>query len=260
MPRAALVAILILLPLLTLGSRAASAQVMRELGPVALEYSIFFQDQSKAPVGGAEISFEPIETKRGRRLQVKSHIEYTLTEHREEPFHYGEEATLVCDEKGVTSFETTAQAIGKERVNSALRSGDEFHVTTTFEGERHTRSIPAGVSTTNFGLFCGGYLDVPLNEGPMFEDYPILYPVGGEHQARQRYREAILPIGLAADHTVPALVTRLRRKNDANDRLWNSANELEILLRMEESSNLGTFIYILNTVNGIPVTESELIE
>jgi hypothetical protein len=241
---------------IVLNAHPVEAQVYADLEPVTLEYRITLEDES-VPIGSAEISFEPIETKRGPRLQVESMIEYTLN--FDTPFSYREEATLICDDRGPVTFETTAQAGGLERKNSALRMGDDYHVTTDFNGQKHQKTITANVRRTNLGLFCAGYLEEPLDQGKIIEDYPLLYPVGGDHQARQRYQEATVKIPLTADRGATVFISTMRKVDKKKDRYWHVKNKYQILIRMEESTNYGVMTYELTAVNGVPPEESELI-
>jgi hypothetical protein len=84
----------------------------------------------------------------------------------------------------------------------------------------------------------------------MFSDFPLLYPVAGEHKARQKFREAVLPFALGPDRQVDSIITRLKKQDKSMDRIWNAAGGHQILLRMEESTNLGRMIYELSRVNG----------
>ncbi|HMB70383.1 MAG TPA: hypothetical protein VKU85_13790, partial [bacterium] len=225
---AALTALLASLPV------DAPAQVLRELEPVQLEYRILWGDPQE-PVGRMEISFSPVETQRGRRLQVEESTHYILP--RDIPFEYEETAKLVCDEEGVVRFDTSARALGKERTNVAVRMGEDYHVTTTFEGKKQSKTITSHVQRTNLGMFAGGFLEEKLNEGDLLRDYPMLYPVGGDHEARQKYREAVMPFVLSPERSVSAIVTRVKRKDERSYRLWNAIGGHQILLRMEAPGN-----------------------
>jgi len=252
-----LVALVPLIPLLGSVPAPARGQVLRELAPIDLEYAIYWGDP-KQEVGEAVVSFHPVDTKRGRRLEIHATISYALP--RETLFTYEEESTLLCDEEGLESFNTSARALGKERINVGLRSGDEFHVTTTFAGKKRDNRITADVRRTNFGFFAGAFLDEPLDKGDVLRDYPLLFPVGADHQGRQKYREAILPFTFAGGRKkVHAIRSRVKRPNEKSDYLWNTVEGHQILLRMEESSNLGEMTYELRSVNGVAPAESELI-
>jgi hypothetical protein len=236
----------------------AGAQVLRELPAVELVYAIRPAD-GEEPVGSAELSFRPTDTSRGRRLRVEAHIQYVLTEGRETPFEYSEQATLTCDGEGVTKFETVARALGKERQNTGVRIGDDFMVTTRFEDEQTQKTITAGVRRTNFGLFCAGYLAEPLGEQPVLTDFPLLFPVAGDHGGRQKFQLAIEPVRIG-ERSVSCIHSRINRPNRTRDHLWNSSNALQILVRMEESTNQGKLVYELTQVNGVPAAESGMLD
>ena len=235
----------------------AAAQVLRELEPIHLEYDIYW-GQPAAKVGGASVSFVPTDTKRGRRLEVHAGTQYKLPMTPE--FDYEEECTMTCDSTGVARFQTTARALGQERLNIALRAGADFQVTTTFGGKTVNKTITAGVRQTNFGLFAGGFLPDRLDGDGMLIDYPLLFPVGGDHLARQKYREAVLPFVLADGSKVPAIATRLKHRDETSDRLWNAEKGHQILLKMDQQSPQGLLIYLLTSVNGVEPSKSELIQ
>lgn len=236
----------------------AAAQVLKDLPAVHLEYAI--QDEASGlPVGTMTIGFETIETKRGPRLQITSTTAYTLTENREKPFEYSEEAELVCNEEGISRFTTSGQALGKERKNTALRVGEHYHVTTEFEGEKTSKTITAGVRRSNLGLFCAGYLEQPLTGSGVFSDFPLLFPVLGDHKPRQRVQEGVMEREVLG-RSVPAILTRLNKPTRSRFRMWHSANDLEILLRLEEETPQTTLIYDLIKVNGEPANQSELLD
>lgn len=235
----------------------ASGQVLRELEPIDLEYAILWGNPEREVVGAATVSFHPIDGKRGRRLEVKGTIAYILP--RQTPFEYAEEFALICDETGVIRFDTAARALDQERVNIAIRMGEDFHLTTEFAGKKSTKTITAGVQRTNFGLFAGAFLAERLDEGPLMSDFPLLYPVGGDHQPRQKIRDAVIPFSIAGTQ-VASIQSTLRRKNGKSDRIWNAVKGHQILLRMEERSTLGLMVYELTSVNGVHPSESDLIQ
>src|SRR5687767_9644232 len=80
----------------------AQAQVFIERDPVQLEYAIFL-DQRPGPIGSAVVSFGPKTTPQGKRLEVRSLEKYTLP--ASTPLAIEENVLLVCDSKGVESFE-----------------------------------------------------------------------------------------------------------------------------------------------------------
>ena len=236
---------------------AVRAQVLKDLSPVDLEY-VILNGEPPAPVGTATISFRPVEGPRGRRLEVKAAIRYTIPR-EPAPFAYEEESTLLCDATGVAKFETVARAEGDERKNSGLRAGDDYQITTTFQDKKHTYTITSHVQRTNFGMFCAGFLAEPLAGGDFFSDFPMLYPVGGDHKARQRFREAVLPFGVTPTRSVPTIITRVEKQDKTSDRYWNAEDAHEILLRLEETTSFGVMIYRLQSVNGEPVDTTKLL-
>ncbi len=241
---------------LTLLATAAPAQVLRDLPDVELEYALYHGEPAK-PVGFATAAFKTIDTPRGKRLEVRVRTEYTLP--RTPPYDYEEEATLLCDAKGVARFETLARALGDERVNTGVRVGEDYQVTTTFRGKKSSTMITAGVQRTNFALFCAAYLQDQLDGPEMFQDFPLLFPVAGTHMARQLFREGVLPFQIAKDREIPASVCRIEAQDKTSDRIFNAAAGHRILVRMEEVSNLGKIVYELVRVNGVPAGESELV-
>jgi hypothetical protein len=238
---------------------AGRAQILRELPGVTLEYVILDRATSE-PIGKASVSFEPVDTKRGPRLEVRARTEYTVTHGRgDDPFPYDEEVSLICDTTGVTRFDATVHALGKEQIHTAVRIGEDYHVSTTFDGERNSRTITAGVQRTNLGVFCGGYLETPLDQGPLLADWPLLFPAAADHGGRQKFRESTGPIDVGG-REVRAITTRIKRGDESSYRIWNSANELQILLRMEDNVPQADLLYILANVNGVPAVESELLD
>lgn len=236
----------------------AAAQVLKDLPPLSLEYAILDQ-ASGLPVGTRTVAFQTIETKRGDRLQITSQSRYTITENRQTPFEYAEDVELICNEEGITRFTTSARAIGKERKNVALRTGRHYQVTTEFDGEKSSKQINADVRRSNFGLFAAGYLAEPLSGAGVFADFPLLFPVLGDHQPRQRIQEGVVERDVMG-RTVRAIVNRLNKPNRTRFRMWHSANELEILLRLEDETPQTTLIYELIKVNDVPANESELLD
>ena len=236
----------------------AGAQVLKDLPPLKLEY-VIVDEASGLPVGSQLVDFQTIETKRGARLQITSESQYTLTKNRQTPFEYAEEAELVCNEEGITRFTTSARAIGKERKNTALRAGRHYHLTTEFEGDKTSKQITADVRRSNFGLFAAGYLDEPLANAGVFSDFPILFPVLGDHRPRQRFQEGTM-LRDVLGREVFAILTRLRKPDRTRFRMWHTANELEILLRLEDETPQTTLIYELIKVNDVPANESELLD
>lgn len=241
---------------LPLFAASSPAQVLRDLPPLELEY-VLTHGKPAAVVGSASATFKPIDTPRGRRLEVRGLTEYTLP--RTPPYTYEEEVTLICDAKGVARFETIARALGDERVNTGVRMGQDYQVTSTFRGKRTQTTITAGVQRTNFGLFSAVYLEDELDSNEMFQDFPMLFPVAGTHMARQLFREGILPFAIDKEREIPVTVCRIEALDKTSDRIYNATTGPRILLRMEEVSNLGEIVYQLARVNGVPAAESELL-
>lgn len=255
--RAGILALVVAIAWEASGAGECRAQVLRDLAPVELEYSLLHGEPLKK-VGSATISFRPTDTPRGRRLEVRARIEYTIQ--RKTAFVYAEEATLLCDGEGVARFDTSARAIGQERTNTGVRMGKDYQVTTTFQGKKQTKTITAGVQQSNFGLFASGFLGKRLEDGEMIEDFPLLYPVLADHMPRQRFREGVLPFTFGNDTQIPCLITRIDKPNSKDsDRLWNATKGQGVLLRMEEQTTLGKIVYELVGVNGKSPAESELL-
>jgi hypothetical protein len=108
-------------------------------------------------------------------------------------------------------------------------------------------------------MFCAGFLAEPLAEGDFFSDFPLLYPVAGDHKARQRFREAILPFDITPARSISTIITRVEKQDKTSDRYWNADDAHEILLRLEETTSFGVMIYQLRTVNGESVADSKLL-
>jgi hypothetical protein len=232
----------------------AEAQLLKELDAVRLEYRILLEDHSE-PIGTAELSFEPIDTQRGRRLSVLSEIEYTIP--YDTPFHYREEAKLICDEEGAVTFETLAEAAGLTRKNTALRVGDDYHVTTVFDGKTSQKTITSGVQRTNLGMFCGGFLaEEDIATAPIMADFPLLFPVGADHQARQKFREGKFKTPIAGGGEVSVIVSTLKRPDQKRDRYFHMDDPHLILLRLEESTSYGLMTYELTKIDGEPLASS----
>ena len=255
--RAPVVALIVAVALGPWAASGARAQVLRDLPAVELEYALYHGEPA-TKIGSATISFRPTDTPRGRRLEIHSRIQYTVPRNTT-PFAYEEEATLLCDAAGVARFDTIARALGDERMNTGTRIDEDYTVTTTFKGKKHTKTITAGVQRTNVGLFASGFLAHPLTDGEMIEDFALLYPVAADHMARQRFREGVMPFSIGKKQ-VPCVVTRLDRQNKTSDRLWNTTTGVGMLLRMEESTNFGQIVYELVGVNGVPPEKSELVK
>src|SRR5262245_34686840 len=100
--RAPVVALVVAAALGPWAASGAHAQVMREIPAVELEYALYHGEPA-TKIGSATLSFRPTDTTRGRRLEIRSHIQYTVPRETT-PFAYEEEATLLCDAAGVARF------------------------------------------------------------------------------------------------------------------------------------------------------------
>jgi hypothetical protein len=232
---------------------AGAAQVYRDLEPVDLVYLIYLNGEE---VGTARISFHPTVEDRGPRLDVEAIREYVLP--LTTPFEYSETVNLVCNEDGVRSF-TAEVSSGETRTKHVgLLSGEDFHVTSTYQDRQEQKTITSGVRRTNFGLYCGGFLEESLTAGGLIQDWPWLVPSQGDHQPRQKVREAMLTRDFDG-RPVPIVMSTLRRLDKMSDRMVNTAEGHQILLELEETIPYGKLTQVLESVNGKPPAESELI-
>ncbi len=227
---------------------AACAQVLVDREPVALEYEIYFREEPQ-PVGSCSISFEPIETPDGRRLQVKADIAYDLE--LRTPIHYREKAELFCTGGGLESFDIEIESNDAVRTVHGVRKDHEFAVEIVGGGRTLERNVTAGVRRTNYGLFCGAFLEEPLDQDPMFRDYPLFFPAAGDHEGRQKIREAVMPFIRVRGETVRAVFTKLRKPDETANQYWHSAEPPQMLLRKEETTGYGMLTYVLSTYNGV---------
>jgi hypothetical protein len=154
---------------------AAQAQVLKDLPPVQLEYRVYVNHEAE-PAGTATVSFEGVDTARGRRLEVHGLIRYTVGTDAPAPVEYLQEASLTCDKEGVEKFDARTRYGAEERRYVGVRIGADYHLTAYHGEEVSQLTGTAGVQRTNWGLFCGGFLAEPLSEGEMMQDYPLLFP------------------------------------------------------------------------------------
>lgn len=226
---------------------ASSAQVLRDLDPIRLDYRILAGGGPDS-VGTAQVSYEFVDTSRGRRLRVEYAMQYVVGD--ENPVTYHEEVTLSCDEKGVEKFEGLRRFGDKEETYSAFRSGIDYHITATRGGQTEQFTGTAGVQRSNVGLFCGGFLEEPLDTDSAFRDYPLLFPAEGRHHPRQKFRTGIMPFQ-APSGPVPLIVSFLQRiGTKSKDELWHRHDDHQPLVKMVESRETGRTTYELTAVNG----------
>jgi hypothetical protein len=227
-----------------------TAQVLRDLPPIRLQYDVFLNDAAE-PCGSASLSYEFSEGARGRRLEVHALSRYTVGD--EAPIELLHEARLTCDGEGVEKFDGRTRYGGEERRYVGVRIDIDYHVT-VHQGEKVTqRTETAGVQRTNWGLFCGGFLEERLGEGEMMQDYPMLFPSSGRHFPRQKFRSGRVPVTSPSGESFPVIETSFARVEGDWDEAWHRDDPHEILLRMKEHGPLGLVTYELTAVDGKPV-------
>jgi hypothetical protein len=225
----------------------ALAQVFMDRAPLQLEYRIYF-NQGKVPIGSAEVSFEPKMTDKGKRLEVRTREVYTLP--GSTPFHIEENVVLICDGKGVESFDATVVGGDSQRRHEAARIGVDYSVTSRLGDRTVEKSITAGVQNTIQGLYCGAYFAKDLRNGPIFEDFPLLFPGVADHRAGQLVREGKFPFATANSIGVPSYHFWVKRLDMKTDKFWLSDDRDQILLRKEQVMDRGTLVYEVAKKNG----------
>jgi len=241
------VLVLLILPLVT--AFGARAQVFLERSPVHLEYAIFL-DQGPDPIGSAVVSFEPKTTPQGKRLEVRVLEKYTLP--ASSPMHVEDSVVLICDGKGVESFDATVKVGDNQRRHEAVRKGVDYVVKSTLGTKTTEKTITAGVQCTMQGLYCGGFFPKNLRAGALFENFPLLLPSMADHRAGQLVREGAFPIGIRNSEGIPAFVLWLKRLDKNTDKFWLSDDRDQILLRKEQVTDRGTLVYEIVKKNGEP--------
>ena len=98
-----------------------------------------------------------------------------------------------------------------------------------------------------------------LAEASIISDFPLLFPVGGDHQPRQKFREGRFLIPISEEKKVAVYLSSLRRLDEKTDRYFHLDNEYMPLIRLEESTNYGVMTYELVSINGEPVTSAEML-
>jgi len=242
---------------LLLGGSPAGAQVPRELPDLQLDYAILL-DEGSEPIGTCRVRFERVEGKRGSRLRVSETADYTLP--LTTPWRWQESVEVLCDENGVEKFEATTTAGEVVKKHVGLRRDGRYHVTSTVEGGETTqREFPDDVRRSNLGMFCGAFLVEPLDHDDLLREFPMLWPSHGTRYPRQKFRESILPFRISEARTVRAIVSTLRKDNKIPvvDRYYHVADELMILLRWVQETDVGVITYELTAVDGVPLAESE---
>jgi hypothetical protein len=227
----------------------AQAQVFMDRQPLTLEYAIFL-DQGPQPIGSAVVTFEPKTTPQGKRLEVRSLEKYTLPS--SSPIAVEDDVLLICDTKGVESFDARVKVGDTERHHSAVRTGVDYAVKSNLGSKTLEKTITAGVQTTIQGLFCGGYFQKNLRTGELFEDFPLLLPSMADHRAGQLVREGAFPISIRNSDGIPAFVLWLKRLDKKADKFWLTDDRDQILLRKELVTDRGTLTYEIVKKNGDP--------
>lgn len=228
---------------------SAHAQVFIDRPPVHLEYAIFM-DQGPEAIGSVVVSFEPKQTPQGKRLEVRSLEKYTLPS--SSPIPVEENVLLICDSKGVESFDATIKIGDTERHHEAVRKGVDYAVKSTLGSKTLEKTITAGVQNTMQGLFCGGYFPKNLRTGQLFENFPLLLPSMADHRAGQLVREGAFPIAIRNSDGIPAFVLWLKRLDNKADKFWLTDDRDQILLRKELVTDRGTLVYEITKKNGEP--------
>jgi hypothetical protein len=163
-----------------------------------------------------------------------------------------ETVELVCDKKGVESFDARVKAGGTERHHEAVRKGIDYQVTSTLGTTSTKKTITAGVQTTNIGLYCGAFLKKQIPEQAMFENYPMLLPAAADHRAGQMVREGSYPVTFGGTESVPAFIVWVKRLDKKTDKFWFSDDADQILIRKEQGIDRGTLVYEIVSFNGAP--------
>jgi hypothetical protein len=191
---------------------------------------------------------------------VTEEAEYTLP--LTTPWRWHELVEVVCDERGVETFEATTTAGELVKKHLGLRQADRYTVTTTVEGGDTTQGeFPDDVRRSNLGMFCGAYLVEPLDRDELLREFPMLWPAHGMRYPRQKFRESTMWFRISDDRQVRTIISTLRKDNKIPivDRYYHVANDLMILVRMESDTEVGLLTWELTAVNGVPLAESELI-
>jgi hypothetical protein len=79
---------------------------------------------------------------------------------------------------------------------------------------------------------------------------------------RQKFRESIMPFQVSAGRKVSSIVSTIRKTNKPPpvvDRYYHVADDLMILLRLVEETDVGVITYELTTVDGVPLADSPLV-
>lgn len=230
----------------------SAAQVFVDLPALTLSYRILFNKDS-TEIGTAEVSFTPVGTGKEGRLNVVSHERYAL------PGGSGSSAVTIdetvklhCDKKGVESFEVDLKTGDTSRHHEAVRKGIDYVVTSMFGTKSSEKTITAGVQHTITGMYSANFFGRKLRDGPMFEDFPLLFPNVADHRPGQLVREGAFPMGFPNGEVVLAYSLWVKRLDKKTDRFWFSDDANQVLLRKELATDRGTLVYEIVSMNGEP--------
>jgi hypothetical protein len=229
----------------------ASAQVLRDLDPIELEYEIHVQGESE-PAGSASVSFRPVDTRRGRRLEVTFRSDFTVGD-EDSKVAYHETVSLTCDDHGVEKFDTVRRFGDNEEKYLGILTATDYAVTSTVNGEVTRKTETREVLRSNLGLFCGSFLDPPLDEDELIVDYPLLFPALGRHYPRQKVRVGWVTVSRGGE-PFTVIHSRLRKLGGKKDDVWHLDDDRQPLLRMVETGDIATLVYSLVTLDGEDVS------
>jgi hypothetical protein len=232
------------------GASGARSQVLRDLPPVELEYEIRMEGASE-PAGTASVSFRPVDTRRGRRLEVLSRVDFTVG--ADAPVEYHETVALTCDGKGVEKFETERRFGASDQRYLGIRTAQGYAITATVGGEVSQKTETGEVQLSNLGLFAGGFLETRLDDDELIVDYPLLFPALGRHYPRQKVRVGSVSLA-GPDGPLDVIHTRMRKLGGSKDQLWHLDDEHQVLVRMVETADHGVVVYSLVRLNGRDVS------
>ncbi|HMB71096.1 MAG TPA: hypothetical protein VKU85_17425 [bacterium] len=237
--------------LATLASSPSPAQILRDLEPIELEYEIYIPGEPE-PAGTASASFRPADTRRGRRLEVTVRTDFKVGD-PETAVEYHETVSLTCNEHGVEKFDALRRFGDNEEKYLGIKTAEDYAVTATVNGEATQKTETGEVLRSNFGLFCGGFLETPMDEGGIIVDYPLLFPAQGRHFPRQKVRVGWINVG-NADPPIDVIHSRLRKLDGNKDELWHLDDDHQALVRMVETGDIATLVYSLVALNGEDVS------
>ena len=90
----------------------------------------------------------------------------------------------------------------------------------------------------------------------MMREYPLLFPAGGEVQARQKFRESRVAFDIAPGKRTSLIQSTLLRRDKQRDMYLHLGTDHEPLFRMERQSPHGKLIFQLMEIDRVSVLES----